>query len=381
VFVAMTPCRIVDTRVTSGFPGAFGPPSLIGGFSRTFPFQSSTACPLPAIAQAYSVNIAVVPAGFLDFITVWPTGQPRPNAATLNSYVATVIANAAIVPAGTGGSVDVYAGHNTEIIIDINGYYAPQSGLTLAPGSAGTPSLGFSDDPGTGIFSPGPGTLSIVTGGNNRFAVRSDGDIELPGSIRKGGALFLHNLGSLNTAVGLSALQVNVGTSNTAIGYQALVSNTAASSNTAVGYQALASNASGENNIALGSRSGIRIVGTSNNIHIGNPGLPSDTNTLRIGSGAHDDTEAHGQLCLAAVRGVTTGASDAVDVVIDSNGQLGTINSSRRFKDDIQDMGTASSGLLRLRPVTFRYKKAYSDGSKPLDYGLIAEEVAAVFPD
>jgi hypothetical protein len=68
-------------------------------------------------------------------------------------------------------------------------------------------------------------------------------------------------------------------------------------------------------------------------------------------------------------------------VVIDSNGQLGTVSSSRRFKEDIQHMGDASRALLRLRPVTFRYQKPFDDGSKPIQYGLIAEEVAAVFPD
>jgi hypothetical protein len=67
--------------------------------------------------------------------------------------------------------------------------------------------------------------------------------------------------------------------------------------------------------------------------------------------------------------------------MIDSNGQLGTVSSSRRFKEDIQDMGDASSGLMRLRPVTFRYKKPFADGSMPIEYGLIAEEVADVYPD
>jgi hypothetical protein len=68
-------------------------------------------------------------------------------------------------------------------------------------------------------------------------------------------------------------------------------------------------------------------------------------------------------------------------VVIDSNGQLGTISSSRRFKEDIQDMADSSNGLMRLRPVTFRYQKPFADGSKPIQYGLIAEEVAEVYPD
>jgi hypothetical protein len=84
---------------------------------------------------------------------------------------------------------------------------------------------------------------------------------------------------------------------------------------------------------------------------------------------------------VAGVSGVATGLNNAVPVLIDSNGQLGTISSSRRFKEDIHDMGGASEGLMRLRPVTFRYKKPFDDGSKPIQYGLIAEEVAEVYPD
>ena len=61
VFVAMTPCRVVDTRASQGFPPAFGPPSLVAGASRTFPVQSSASCPIPAAAQAYSFNVTAVP--------------------------------------------------------------------------------------------------------------------------------------------------------------------------------------------------------------------------------------------------------------------------------------------------------------------------------
>ena len=77
---------------------------------------------------------------------------------------------------------------------------------------------------------------------------------------------------------------------------------------------------------------------------------------------------------------MTTGVADAIPVLIDSNGQLGTVSSSRRYKEDIQPMGAMSDMLARLRPVSFRYIKPYADGSKPIEYGLIAEEVAEVFP-
>jgi hypothetical protein len=73
--------------------------------------------------------------------------------------------------------------------------------------------------------------------------------------------------------------------------------------------------------------------------------------------------------------------ADAVNVLIDSNGQLGTISSSRRYKEDIADMGDVSARLEALRPVTFRYKKPFANGEKPVQYGLIAEEVAEAFPE
>jgi hypothetical protein len=126
-FVAMTPCRVVDTRAGQGFSGSFGPPSLAGQATRTFPIYSSTTCSIPGIAQAYSFNVTVVPPGFLGFITVYPTGQPRPNASTMNDLTGLVLANAAVVAAGTSGAVDVFANNNTDLIIDINGYYTPAS--------------------------------------------------------------------------------------------------------------------------------------------------------------------------------------------------------------------------------------------------------------
>jgi hypothetical protein len=96
---------------------------------------------------------------------------------------------------------------------------------------------------------------------------------------------------------------------------------------------------------------------------------------IRIGSAG-----THSRFFAAGVVGVTTGEA-AIPVLIDGNGQLGTTSSSRRFKENIEDMGEASSALLQLRPVTFRYRQAQNDGSKPPEYGLIAEEVAEVFPD
>src|SRR6516225_7198921 len=116
--------------------------------------------------------------------------------------------------------------------------------------------------------------------------------------------------------------------------------------------------------------------GNSRNIHIGNAGSATDSGTIRIGTPGTQTS-----FYVAGVNGVTT-TNSAVPVLIDTaTGQLGVASSSRRYKEDIQDIGEASRGLMRLRPVTFRYQKPFADGSKPMQYGLIAEEVAEVFPD
>src|SRR5262249_45799445 len=121
VFYPVTPCRVMDTRLSVG---PLGGPILTGGASRTVPMLSST-CGLPAIAAAYSLNMTVVPTGALDYLTTWPTGTAQSLVSTLNDPTGMVVANAAIVPAGTGGSVDVFVTHQTHLIIDVNGYFAP----------------------------------------------------------------------------------------------------------------------------------------------------------------------------------------------------------------------------------------------------------------
>ena len=118
------------------------------------------------------------------------------------------------------------------------------------------------------------------------------------------------------------------------------------------------------------------IVTISNNIHIGSQGTANDSGTIRMGTPGTQTS-----FFVAGIRGTTTANNDGIPVVIDSNGQLGTVTSSIRFNEDIQSMADASSGLLRLRPVTFRYQKPFADGSKPVQYGLIAEEAAEVYPD
>ncbi len=128
-FYPMTPCRIADTRNATG---SLGGPSMSAGQDRTFPVLSSS-CGVPSNAQAYSLNFTAVPTATLGYLTTWPTGQAQPLVSTLNAQTGTVTANAAIVPAGQGGSIDVFVTNQTDVVIDINGYFAPPGtgGLSL----------------------------------------------------------------------------------------------------------------------------------------------------------------------------------------------------------------------------------------------------------
>jgi hypothetical protein len=118
-FYPVTPCRIADTRNATG---TFGGPSLGAGATRSFPIPSSS-CGLPSTAQAYAFNMTVVPPGSLLYLSTWPAGQSQPVVSTLNDLQGQIVANAAIVPAGTSGGISVYVSDPTNVIIDVNGYF------------------------------------------------------------------------------------------------------------------------------------------------------------------------------------------------------------------------------------------------------------------
>jgi endosialidase-like protein len=183
------------------------------------------------------------------------------------------------------------------------------------------------------------------------------------------------SLGSLFVGLGPGTLGTGGGIGNTAVGSGALFSNSNGGGNTAVGNAALASNTTGFGNIAIGQNAGFAPTNGLSNIHIGSNGQSADTQTIRIGTPLSQT-----QTFIAGIHGVTAPGPDVQQVTIDSNGQLGSFVfiSTRRAKTDIEDMGERSRGLLALRPVTFHYR-ARPDG--PLQYGLIAEEVAEVYPD
>ena len=187
-------------------------------------------------------------------------------------------------------------------------------------------------------------------------------------------ALFSNTIGGGNVAVGSFALDANVaGANNTAVGYLALRDNLG-DENTGIGIGALESNTSGSFNTAVGTFAGDALSTGDNNIDIGYNvvGLAGESNTTRIGNTDITDTFIRG------ISGTTIASGDPV--LVASNGHLGTLTSSARFKDDIKPMDKTSEALFSLKPVTFRYKKEIDPTGTP-QFGLVAEEVEKVNPD
>jgi hypothetical protein len=190
-------------------------------------------------------------------------------------------------------------------------------------------------------------------------------------------ALRYNTTGKYNTATGGNAMVFGNGQNNSAYGFESLQNNATGNNNTAIGFDALFNNNSGSNNLALGYQAGLNFTTGSNNIVIGAGvlGGSGDANKIRIGKqGTQTATY------IAGISGKTVASASAVAVFVDSTGKLGTVKSSARFKDNIKPMDKASEALLKLEPVTFRYKKEL-DPDGVTQFGLIAEQVEKVNPD
>jgi trimeric autotransporter adhesin len=230
------------------------------------------------------------------------------------------------------------------------------------------------------LFYNTTGSINTATGAGALWK-NTDGEFN---TANGGDALLSNTTGGLNTATGGLALSDNTtGIDNTANGFGALASNTIGNSNTATGLLALEQNTTGSFNIALGYFAGILTTG-SNNIDIGNLGVADEANTIRIGN-VFTTTWSDGlthpaqtRTFIAGIRGRATANANAIPVLIDGAGQLGTASSSARFKNEIKPMDKTSEAILGLKPVTFHYK---SDNTGTPQFGLIAEEVAKVNPD
>jgi Chaperone of endosialidase len=242
--------------------------------------------------------------------------------------------------------------------------------LSLTTGLHNT-AVGFSslktDTTGGYNTAVGSGTLFVNTADGNTatgtFALLSN-TTGVANTAHGALALFRNTTSGHNTAVGFNALMSNTNSSNnTAVGWGALASSigiNGTGENTAVGVGALGSNTTGHDNIALGVSAGGAVSTAHDVICIGHPGADV-SNSCFVGH----------------IRNVTT-VNTAIPVVIATDGQLGTMSSSKRFKKETKPMDNASEAILALKPVSFYYN---SDKTATPQFGLIAEEVAEVNPD
>jgi hypothetical protein len=195
-----------------------------------------------------------------------------------------------------------------------------------------------------------------------------------------------NNIAGSNTAVGADALGSNTtGINNIAVGGSALLSNTEGNGNTVIGPVALPSNTEGNDNTAVGDSALLQATGSGNTAlgSLAGINMTAADNVISIGSPGDSSAFATGDRCfIGNIRGVTVGNADGINVIIDPDGQLGTVNSSRRFKKDIKSMNQTSEAILALRPVTFHYKNRDTlKAENTPQFGLIAEDVAEVNPD
>jgi hypothetical protein len=363
-------------------------------------------------------NAAVVPLGTGGAITVVAAVTTIDLVVDVNGYYRPGVVTAVN---GLSGNVTLAAGSNVTIT---------PSGQTLTVAASGGPggvlptgtlnqtlrhngtswvASGALTNDGTDVSVTGPLTLSngvlllrrsdftlfhICCNTNNTFLGISAGNLTNTGAFNTAiGTFALSQLtsGASNTAVGANSLDVNTsGSSNTALGAVSLLRNVFGANNTAVGASALTNNMTGSGNIALGYFAGSTNTGGSGNIFIGNnvgatttgsnniyiASAPAgnESNQIRIG---RNDVHTQGTV-IASIYGF--GSGGGIPVIVNAGGRLGTTTSSVRYKDDVRDIGAESEGLMDLRPVVFKYKPEF-DSSGLRQYGLIAEEVAEIYPE
>jgi hypothetical protein len=226
---------------------------------------------------------------------------------------------------------------------------------------------------GSGNFSAGSVSITDATASGN-LILAANPSTSTTGNILKGSNRFIHNFGTNNTFVGESAGNFTMSGSgqNSVFGKNGLTANTTGNNNTALGFNTLGGCTTGSSNVAIGSDAGGTLTTGSNNIYISaSAGTAAESNTIRIGAQGTQTS-----CFIGGVRGVPLTLS-GLAVVVDSSGQLGTVLSTQKIKTNIRKMKEVSSKILKLRPVVFNYK---GDVTGIEQYGLIAEEVAQIFP-
>jgi Chaperone of endosialidase len=282
--------------------------------------------------------------------------HPRTNVTCLlaAAFLALATTTFAVDPPPGGG----YPGQNTAL--------GDNALFSLVPGSQGAnTALGF-----IALYANTIGNGNNATG-TYAMMTNTTGSLNVADGY---GALEYNTTGSNNTAVGRSALGRNsTGNTNTGVGAVALYANTVGHSNTAVGFAALGNTFyTASNNIAIGANAGNLVENGNDNIEIGNDGALNDSGMIRIGNKRQTKT------FISGINGVTV--AGGVGVIINTQGQLGTVVSSARYKDAIKPMDKASEAILSLQPVTFHYKHELDPAGIP-QFGLVAEQVAKVDPD
>jgi hypothetical protein len=213
----------------------------------------------------------------------------------------------------------------------------------------------------------GVGAGSVNTGANNTFAGYQAG--------------FANTTGSSNAFFGDKAGAANVaGASNSFFGHKAGASNSTGQKNTFSGTFAGTATTTGSYDTFYGQNAGLNNTTGSSDVYIANvgPGAGTESNTIRIGTQGTNVGQQNAAY-IAGIFGATS--ASGIPVLINSDGLLGTLTSSLRFKEQVRDMGESTNALMKLRPVTFLYKPEYDKGERTLQYGLIAEEVAKVYPE
>lgn len=384
-------------RDSSGNTGTFMYASATGGSSRPVPTIPTSALATGAVTSTTIANntigaidvksseiqrrlVGVCAAGTF-FQSVSETGTVTCTGGTASNSTALGAAALGVLSTGYWNT----AVGNDALKASTTGYYNTAVGagaLDLAPGGNNNTAVG------TYALRRNTGRLNVAVGGDTlKNSTTAEGNVAVgystmssatTGSWNTGaghGVLLAATSAANTVALGNNALfRLTTGNDNVAVGSLTMTSVTTTSNNVAVGRAAL-QNTTGSANTALGDRAGLAVGTGSNNVHIAHQGTSTDSAFIRIGTPG-TQTRAY----VAGVRGVTT-MTAAIPVLVSTEGQLGTTSSSRRFKQDIADMDEFSARLARLRPVTFRYTQLAADGTKPLDFGLVAEEVAEVFPE
>lgn len=251
---------------------------------------------------------------------------------------------------GAGNSFfGTFAG-NDNVSGDFNSFFGASAGGDNTTGESNA------------FFGNGSG-FSNTTASNNSFFGTSAGN--------------MNTTGAANTFVGKAAGVLNTtGGSNAFFGTDAGFNNKTGTGNTFVGRSAGQANTAGVGNIVIGHQAGGNLVTGSNNIYVANAGgTDPESGTIRIGSALTHNA--------AYIEGIfNSPVPGGIPVFVDPTGKLGTAPSSRRFKQDIHNMGSLSSRLMQLRPVTYLYRPEMVPGADhTLQYGLIAEEVEKVYPE